>query len=161
MGQRGQRKSRRRCAFVDIRTGLRCAKQVKKAGSTYCSISHGARARCQTVKTVVEPGARAVYRTARAKDVERLTLQLRKMADEHGRVPLIAVVPVAMAIGDVRYQRGYATGRSKLRFETRKLRLTASKSALDEFLGSRFGKRFITGELRPDDLAKFKFGGSS
>jgi hypothetical protein len=38
------------------------------------------------------------------------------------------------------------------------LRLTLSKSYMDEFLGGRFGKWFITGELRADYLAKFTFG---
>lgn len=58
-----------------------------------------------------------------------------------------------MAVVDARYDRGYAAGRAKLRQETRALRLMASKDALEQFLGSRFGKAFVLGDLKPEDLA--------
>ncbi len=154
----GYRKRRMRCCFVEVRTGLQCAKQVKKAGSRFCSLSHAARNRVQTTKAVVEPGARATYRAARAKDEDRLLAQLRMLVDDHGRVSLLAVLPVAMHVADARYARGYAAGRAKRRFDVRKLRLTESKAALETFMGSRFGKAFIGGDLSPDDLAKFTFG---
>ena len=76
-------------------------------------------------------------------------------------MPLTAAIPIAMSVVDARYDRGYAAGRAKLRQETRSLRLMASKDALEQFLGSRFGKASVLGDLKPDDLAKFRFGGNA
>ncbi len=110
MGQRGRRKSRLRCALVDA-SGLRCQRQVKRAGNTYCSNAHACQARVQLATPVVQPAAKAIHRAHRDKDAERLTTQLRKVADEHGRVSIMAAVPMAMAVSDVRYERGYAAAR--------------------------------------------------
>ena len=159
MGQRGYRKRRGRCKFVDPRSGLRCQRQVKKAGSKYCSRSHSARSRGPAANRP-EPGCRARYRKAKEAGLARVVERLRALADEHGRVPLTAVLPLLDEYADDRYACGYQAGRAKLRFETRRLRLTASKDALNEFLMTKLGKGFVAGDIRPDDLSKFKFGGT-
>lgn len=158
MGQRGYRKRRARCALVDRRTGLRCRLQVKKAGSKYCSIAHAAASRSKESR-VTEPGARAVRDAARHRAYEDAAAALRVFADEHGRVPLTAVLAVVFDKMDSRYDRGRATGYAVGVKQARQLRLKQSRAKLDEFLGTRFGKAFVTGDLKPEALAKFEFGG--
>lgn len=159
MGQRGYRKRRARCAFVDPRTGLRCRVQVKKAGSKFCCLSHAARSRSK-VSQVTEPGARAIKAAARRRAYDEVAQALRAYADEHGRVPLTAVLAVVFEKLDSRYDQGYHAGLVIGQRRARQLRLTKSREFLNEFVASRFGKGFMMGELSPEALARFEFGGS-
>ncbi len=159
MGQRGYRKRRLRCQFVDPRSGLRCRVQVKRAGSTYCSCAHAAAARPPRVARP-EPGARARHQQARTAAKDRLQDALQLVADDQGRVPLLMAVRMTLEARDEGYARGYSAGHEKQRSRGHKLRLETSRHAVNEFLGTRFGKAFIMGNLRPEDLANFSFGGS-
>lgn len=158
MGQRGYRKRRARCALVDPRTGLRCRVQVKKAGSKYCCHAHAVLARPKSSR-VTAPGARAIAAAGRRKAYEEAAAALRVYADEHGRVPLTAVLAVVFEQLDRRYDQGKHAGYVIGQRQARQLRLKQSRGALDEFLGSRFGKAFVAGELSPQALARFEFGG--
>jgi hypothetical protein len=156
MGQRGYKKRRNRCALVDAK-GQRCSVQVKKAGNRYCCAQHAAAAR-PAGHARVAPGSRARHQAA----VGRLAAHLRAALvgqAEDGRVTIDAAVQVALDAAQARYDRGYTAGYARMRHETSALRLQLSKAALDDFLGSRFGNGFITGDLKPAELAKFKFGG--
>lgn len=159
MGQRGYRQHRKRCGYVDPRSGLRCRVQVKRAGSTYCSCAHAAAARPPGVARP-EPGARARHQQARTAAKDRLQDALQLVADDQSRVPLLMAVMTALDARDEGYARGYTAGHEKKRFQGHKLRLETSRHALNEFLGGRFGKAFIMGDLRPEDLANFSFGNS-
>lgn len=158
MGQRGYRKYRKRCAYVDPRSGLRCRVQVKRAGSTYCSCAHAAAARPPGVARP-EPGARAKHQQARTSAKDRLQDALQLVADDQRRVPLLMAVMTALDARDEGYVRGYTAGHEKQRFKGHKLRLESSRHAVYEFLGTKFGKAFILGALSPEDLANFSFGG--
>ena len=158
MGQRGQRKPRRRCQFVDPRSGLRCRLQVKKAGNTYCSVAHAAASRPKAPREAVVPGAKATHQRARA--AARVRLAARLPSDAQGRVDVGVAIQVALDARDESYRAGYHAALMRQRKHVHRLRLTQSRAALDEFLGSRFGKGFITGDLRPEDLANFSFGNS-
>jgi hypothetical protein len=143
---------------VDPRSGLRCRLQVKRAGRTFCSCAHAIAARPKGTWTTA-PGARARHRAAQEATRQRFAAALQLLADDHDHVPLLTVLQMLLDAQDDGYASGYHAGLVTGRKQTRMLRLTASKSALDVFLGSRFGKSFIAGDLRPDDLANFSFRG--
>ncbi len=136
---------------------LRCRTQVKRAGSKFCSTAHAAQAR--TTTRVTAPGARAHFTQTRQKDIDALTQALVDAADDVGRVPVTTAVSLAATLADKRYDIGYRAAAEKTRSYARKLRLTLAADAVNMFLGSRFGNAFVSGELSPEDLAKFSFGG--
>jgi len=156
VGQRGYRRRRARCAFVDPRTGLRCPVQVKKAGNTFCCHDHAVRAR--TTPRVTAPGAKARFVQARQQVQDALWAVLSSQAVA-GCLDPAAALHSCMLVLDKRYTTGYHAGLAAAQKRARALRLTESRAALDQFLGSRFGKAFVGGNLSPDALARFKFGG--
>jgi hypothetical protein len=159
MGGPGRpRKAIARCAYVDPHTG-QCRVRVKRKGARYCCPEHFHHAsRKRDASKHVASASLKRYHQAREKDLARLTTQMRTMADAEGRVPIATAVQVAMAVADVRYLKGYNAGQGRLARHARTLRLTQSKAAITEFLGTRFGKQFILGDLKPEDLAAFSFG---
>jgi len=160
MGQRGYRKRRLRCQFVDPRSGLRCRVQVKWAGCKFCSQVHANAAKCGLTPPAAASGARARHLQARENARQRITDALQMMPDDQGRVPLLTAVQIAIEARDEGYARGYSAGHEKGRDQARTLRLETSRLAVNEFLATRFGKGFILGNLRAEDLANFSFGGS-
>lgn len=156
MGQRGQRKVRRRCGYVDPLTGVRCRRQVKKPNRTFCSHVHATAARPRASWNTA-PGARARHHAAQEATRQRLTAALQLLANDQGRVPLLTVLQMLMDTRTESYASGYAAGHRTGRQQAHALRLESSRAALDSFIGSRFGKSFITGNLRPEELASFSF----
>lgn len=156
MGRRGQRRARRRCGYVDPLSTLRCRRQVKKPGRTFCSHAHAIAARPKGTRNTA-PGARARHHAAQEAILHRLIAAINLMADDRARVPLVAVRTVLLDALAAGYERGYAAGHRTGRQQAHALRLESSRVALDAFLGSRFGKSFITGTLQPEDLSRFSF----
>jgi hypothetical protein len=139
---------------------MRCQAQVKRAGNRFCSCSHAALARYATRPNhKPELGARERYRKAKAEALDKLKTNLLAFADEFGRISITAAMPWLDRFADERHTRGQLTAQARLRYHHRKLRMIESRNKLDEFLGTRFGKHFVTGELSPRELARFRFGG--
>lgn len=113
----------------------------------------------RTTPAVTEPGARQKARLARQRVLDQLQEELSRVSDAMGRVPLTALMPLVAKTLDQRYERGYTAGLLTGRRPSRMLRLTLSQDSLKQFLGTRFGKAFMNGQLSPDALANFKFGG--
>jgi hypothetical protein len=125
--------------------------QVKVAGSKYCSRRCAGLA--QRKQSSPLPGAKAAYYAAHQRALDDAMEQLRESTDDVGRVPLTAVRSVLSEALERRWSAGYATALQRRRFS----RLRLSRSVIDEFLGSRFGSAFVTGELSPEALAGLSF----
>lgn len=154
MGQRGYRKRRYRCALVDPRSGLRCHAQVRRAGNTFCSHAHAVLAR--TAPRDTGPASRARRQAARQALLDQLQAALEQVA-AGGPVPVPVALPIVAGQLDAQYEKGYHAGLLTAQKRTRALRLTESQASVERFLGSRFGKAFIGGQLSPNALARFRF----
>jgi hypothetical protein len=154
--QRGNRKVRKRCGYVDPTVDLRCRRQVNRAGATYCSPAHATASRPKATRNTA-PGARARHHAAQEATRQRLTAALQLLANDQGWVPLLVVLQMLMDTRTEGYASGYAAGHRTGRQQAHALRLESSRAALDEFIGSRFGKSFIAGTLQPERLATFSF----
>lgn len=156
MGQRGHRKYRFRCQYVDPDTGLRCRVQVKRAGSKYCGREHAWAAQ-RGLPVAVQPlAAKGRYLAARKALRARVEVALRQLGLEGQR--LADVMQITMETADARYRAGYTAGITTAGKRTRRLKLSTSKQVLSEFVGSKVGKVFTNGNIGHDALANFRFG---
>lgn len=156
MGQRGMRLQRRRCQYVDPKTGVQCSVQVKRPGRRHCGVRHAALARRKETR-VVEPGALAKAREAARLAVEEVQGALLAIADD-GRVQVDEAMPIVARALARRYTAGYHSAFMTYSKRAR-LRLTASRDQVTEFVNSAFGKQFLDGSLTPEALDEISFVG--
>jgi hypothetical protein len=146
---------RRRCEFVDWRSGYRCPERVKERRRKYCCIAHAIAHRPNVRRT--PPNAHAA---TRIQTLDEALAAVQSVATD-GTVPLTALRPIVASYLEGCYRRGYHAGLVRAQRNARSLRLALAKDAVESLLATRFGRAFLTGTITVDALDQLHFGRSS